>query len=74
VLHRGSDPVHIRGVADTDWTSEGRVRKHRSKKPRPETHDAEPQDHTHGGRMIVDRWTQAILPPGSDENPNVPGI
>jgi hypothetical protein len=29
---------------------------------------------THGGRMIVDRWTQAILPPGSDENPNVPGI
>jgi len=24
--------------------------------------------------MIVDRWTQAILPPGSDENPNVPGI
>jgi hypothetical protein len=24
--------------------------------------------------LIVDRWTQAILPPGSDENPNVPGI
>jgi hypothetical protein len=29
---------------------------------------------TPGGRMIVDRWTQGILPPNSDENPNVPGI
>jgi hypothetical protein len=28
----------------------------------------------YGGRMIVERWTQAILPPGSDENPNAPGI
>jgi hypothetical protein len=37
-------------------------------------HDAEPQEHAGGGRMIVDRWTLAILPPGSDENPNVPGI
>jgi len=61
-------------VADNDWTSEGRVKKRRSKKPKPESHDAEPQEHSGGGRMIVDRWTQAILPPGSDENPNVPGI
>jgi hypothetical protein len=61
-------------VADREWTSEGRLKKRRSKKPRPESHDAEPQEHSSGGRMIVDRWTQAILPPGSDENPNVPGV
>jgi hypothetical protein len=61
-------------MADLDWTSEGRVKKRRSKKPRPESHDAKPQEGSRAGRMIVDRWTQAILPPGSDENPNVPGI
>ena len=61
-------------VSDSDWTSEGRVKKRRSKKPRPESHDAQPRDQSRGGRMIVDRWTQAILPPGSDENPNTPGI
>jgi hypothetical protein len=33
-----------------------------------------PQESSISGRMIVDRSTQAILPPGSDENPNVPGI
>ena len=59
---------------DTDWTSEGRVKKRRSKKRKPGSPEGKPNEPTSGGRMIVDRWTQAILPPRSDENPNVPGI
>jgi len=61
-------------VNDTDWTSEGRVEKRRSKKRRLESPEGKPKETAPGRRVIVDRWTQAILPPGSDENPNVPGI
>jgi hypothetical protein len=61
-------------MSDTEWTTEGRVEKRRPKKRKPKSHKGKPQEPASGGRMIVDPWTQAILPPGSDENPNVPGI
>ena len=61
-------------VKDAAWTSEGRDKKRRSKKRRPESDEGKPNAPTPGARPIVDPWTQAILPPGSDENPNVPGM
>ena len=61
-------------VDDADWTSEGPVKKRRSKKRKPDSPEGKPKEPGRGGRMIVDRWTQAILPPRSDENPNAPGI
>jgi hypothetical protein len=59
-------------VENGDWTSEGEVDKHRAKK-RKKAQRAQPKK-TGGGRMMLDRVTQVILPPGSDDNPNAPGI
>ena len=67
-------PCIFEVVADTDWTSEGPIRKRPTKKRKRNRRKETPTEASTAGRMIVDRWTQAILPPGSDENPNVPGI
>jgi len=74
--------MRVKAVVDTDpdakpddpeWTSEGPIEPS-SNKRRRQSRKGKPKKPESGGRMIVDRWTQAIPPPGSGENPNVPGI
>jgi hypothetical protein len=60
-------------VSEPEWTSEGDVEKANARKRRRQQRAGKGRKES-GGRMIVERWTQAILPPGSDENPNTPGI
>jgi hypothetical protein len=58
---------------EPEWTSEGDVESANAKKRRRESRAGKRKKGS-GGRMILERWTQAILPPGSDDNPNTPGI
>lgn len=68
-----ADRLHIEMVENDDWTSEGDLEKRRPRTRKRKKAQAAQLKET-GGRMMLDRWTQAILPPGSDDNPNVPGV
>jgi hypothetical protein len=61
-------------MSSEDTTSEGKIDKGNANKRRRQARKSKARKPAEGSRMIMERWTQAILPPGSDDNPNVPGI
>jgi len=58
---------------EPEFTSEGPIDEENSGRRRKFLRRGKPKK-APGGRMILERLTQTILPPGSDENPNVPGV